>query len=97
LPISILEAMAFGLPVVTTPVGGLKGFFKDDKMGYFVQPRDVEQLVEKLELLILDLDKIIETGKYNYEYAHTKLLNTAQAERMHQHMQLVQTHGEKNG
>jgi len=86
LPISILEAMAFGLPVVTTPVGGLKGFFKDGKMGYFVHPKETKQLSEKLELLLSDLDLVAEIGKYNYEYAHKKLLNSVQAERMHQYM-----------
>lgn len=89
LPISILEAMAFGLPVVTTDVGGLKEFFKDEKMGYFVQPKEVKQLSEKLELLLSDLDKVIEIGKYNYQYANEKLLNTVVAERIHQYMKSV--------
>lgn len=89
LPISILEAMAFGLPVVTTDVGGLKEFFKDKKMGYSVQPKDVKQLSEKLELLLLDLDKVVEMGKYNYQCANEKLLNTVVAERIHQYMKSV--------
>ena len=89
LPISILEAMAFGLPVVTTDVGGLKEFFKDEKMGYFVQPKEVKQLSKKLELLLLDLDKVVEIGEYNYQYANEKLLNTVVAERIHQYMKSV--------
>lgn len=37
LPTSVLEAMAFGCPVITTPVGGLTDFFKEGQMGYFVK------------------------------------------------------------
>jgi len=86
LPTSILEAMAFGLPVLTTDVGGLKEFFQDEKMGFFVKGKDVKKLSEKLELLLLDLDKIVDMGKHNYQYANKKLLNTVVAERLHQYM-----------
>lgn len=33
MPTVVLEAMAFGLPVVTRAVGGLCDFFEDGKMG----------------------------------------------------------------
>ncbi len=89
LPISVLEAMAFGLPVITTKVGGLKDFFQDGKMGYFVNPRNVDQLVRKLELLLSEEDKIVEIGQYNYYYAKDKLIDTMVAERMYQHMKSV--------
>jgi len=82
LPTSILEAMAFSLPIITTPVGGLKDFFQDKKMGYFVEPKNVEQIESKLELLIGNIDKVIEIGKYNYNYANEKLLNIVVAKRM---------------
>lgn len=89
LPTSILEAMAFGLPVITTDVGGLKEFFQDEKMGFFVNPKDVRQLSEKLELLILDSNKVIKIGKYNYQYANDKLLNIVVAERMYQYIKSI--------
>lgn len=86
LPTSVLEAMAFGLPIITTPVGGLKEFFEDEKMGYLVEPKNVKELEMKLERLLLDKDKIIEIGKYNYTYANEKLMNTVVAKRMHDYM-----------
>ncbi len=48
LPTSILEAMAFGMPVITTNMGGLKEFFQDGKMGFFVEPKNVDDLELKL-------------------------------------------------
>lgn len=83
LPTSVLEAMAFGMPVITSKVGGLKDFFKNGKMGYFVEPKNVKQIEEKFESLLLNKDKIIEIGKHNYAYANEKLLNNVVAERMH--------------
>ena len=75
LPISVLEALAFGLPVITTKVGGLADFFQDKKMGYFVKPKEIKELEDKLEILILDRKKIVEIGKFNHQYSKEKLLD----------------------
>jgi len=83
LPTSVLEAMAFGMPIITTRVGGLKDFFKDTKMGYLIEPKNIDELEKKLELLFIDKDKLIEFGKYNHDYANKKLLNTVVAKRIH--------------
>lgn len=69
LPTSVLEAMAFGMPVITTPVGGLKYFFKDKEMGYFVNLKKKEDMVHRLKDLISNTERMVTIGNYNHEYA----------------------------
>ena len=54
LPVAILEAMAEGLPVVATSVGGVPELIEDYRTGYLVPPSDVSALTRHLRLLILD-------------------------------------------
>lgn len=57
MPMSLLEAMAWCLPVVTTPVGGIPEVVRHGESGFLVQPTDekaiagaIQQLVEDEEL-----------------------------------------------
>jgi glycosyltransferase involved in cell wall biosynthesis len=56
-PISMLEAMAAGLPVVSTPVGGIPDVMEDGVEGYIVEPGDVEALADRLARLINDSEQ----------------------------------------
>jgi glycosyltransferase involved in cell wall biosynthesis len=50
--ISALDAMAAGLPVVATRVGGVPELIEDGRTGWLVAPRDAEALASRLRLLV---------------------------------------------
>lgn len=67
LPTSVLEALAFGLPVITCPTGGLADIFEDTKMGAFVPPRDPDSIVKVLSEYLANREKTAMIAQYNYQ------------------------------
>jgi glycosyltransferase involved in cell wall biosynthesis len=55
-PTVVLEAMATGRPVVTTPMGGIADMVDDQVEGLVVQPSDPAGLTRALRLLSQDID-----------------------------------------
>jgi len=53
-PLALLEAMASGLPVITTDVGSCGSLVKDSLSGIVVSPEDPNQLAEAIDKLIMD-------------------------------------------
>ncbi|MBG1268489.1 glycosyltransferase family 4 protein [Nostoc sp. WHI] len=54
LPMALLEAMSWGLAVITTPVGGIPEIVTQDQNGLLVNPGDIQQLSEAMQSLIAD-------------------------------------------
>jgi len=52
LPMSILEAMSAGLPVISTTVGGIPDMIDNGKEGWLIQPGDISALAKYIELLL---------------------------------------------
>ncbi|MFD1952813.1 glycosyltransferase family 4 protein [Paenibacillus thailandensis] len=54
LPISILEAMAYGMPIISTNVGGIPEIVKNNENGFLLEPGDTVSLAIAIEKLIND-------------------------------------------
>lgn len=74
---TIMEAMACGLPVIATNVGGNPYLVKDGVTGFLVPPKDLLALAEKMAYVLNHLEEAkkislkasLEIEKYNKEYA----------------------------
>lgn len=53
-PLSIMEALAAGLPVVATAVGSVPGLVRDGETGLLVEPGDPAALADAMETMLLD-------------------------------------------
>lgn len=84
MPTSVLEAMAFGLPVITRPVGGLNDFFEDGKMGYLIESLNPIDFAEKIAYLIENKELMHEMSLNNHSYAKAHFLGSQVAENLEQ-------------
>jgi glycosyltransferase involved in cell wall biosynthesis len=69
LPTVIMEAMATGLPVVSTDIGGIPEMVTHKKTGFLVPPGDTEALADAIDKLISDSAVAQKMGQAGYERA----------------------------
>lgn len=79
MPTSVLEAMAFGLPIITRPVGGICDFFENDKMGLLIESLDPQEYAIEIEKILKDPTKAKAISLYNHEYAKKYFLASSVA------------------
>lgn len=62
-PISMLEAMASGKPVVATKIGGIPEIVKHGKYGMLVEPNNVNELVDGIAFMLDNKEKVKYMGR----------------------------------
>jgi glycosyltransferase involved in cell wall biosynthesis len=67
-PTVVLEAMASGLPIVATNVGGLPDIIQENKNGFLVEPKNPEKMAERILFLLNNPYECKKIGVYNKEY-----------------------------
>lgn len=70
-PMAVLDAWSYGLPVITTPVGGIPDVAKDGKNMLLFEPGDIDGLAKQLELMISDSELRRNIANESWRFAYT--------------------------
>ena len=62
-PLKVFEYMACGKPVITTKIGQNQELISDGQNGYLCEPGNLEEMVEKISVLISDPELRIQMGR----------------------------------
>jgi len=82
LPNSVLEAMAAGLPVVATRIGGHEDIITDGETGVLVAPADPQALAAALQGLLDDLERRQRLGQHAADYVRVHYATAVVIERL---------------
>jgi glycosyltransferase involved in cell wall biosynthesis len=93
-PQALMQAMACGLPVLTTPVGSIEEIVKTNLTGVMVPPRDAEAIREQLEALVTDAEWRASLGQRAAAAARERFGEALMVERM---LEVFSEAAKKNG
>lgn len=71
-PVSLIEAQAGGVPVVTTDVGGVRDVVVEGETGFIVPPNDTEQFAAHVLFLIENEKKRAEMSQNGWNFVQEK-------------------------
>ncbi len=69
LGLTLIEAMAAGLPVVTLDGGGNKDLIIDDKNGYLLKTQNVEEFAKKILVIVSDKEKFQNMSQFSKQFS----------------------------
>ncbi|MBN1983705.1 MAG: glycosyltransferase family 4 protein [Chitinivibrionales bacterium] len=81
-PVAIFEAMAMGLAVLVTPVGGIVDFFEDGKMGTYLASKDPLVIADKLEYYLKNRNALNSIYLYNSHFSRNHYSSSAVAQQI---------------
>jgi glycosyltransferase involved in cell wall biosynthesis len=75
MPISILEAMSFGVPVISTNVGSIPEIIKNRINGFLIKPGDIKGISKSILYINKNYNKKIKISNKNFEDVSKKYSN----------------------
>lgn len=72
LPLTVLEAMHLGVPVIAYDVGGVAEAIIDEKTGKIIEPGNFDEFIESTKALLQNGERRQELGKSAHEHAKKK-------------------------
>lgn len=82
MPMAVLEAMSYGMGIVTTAVGGIPKLIQSGETGYIRQPGDAETISSDVVRLLTDQSMCINIGKKAREYVKENYSREKHLERL---------------
>lgn len=80
--LSLIEGMSYKLPVITTLVGGIPEVVKHEEDGILITPGDVNELADKLEILIKNPEMRKSMGESGYKHVKEEFSETIAAKKI---------------
>ncbi len=80
-PMVILEAMAAGVPVITSDVGGIGEIIEDSKTGLLISPRDPQAIVESINTLLENRELAASISRNSLAEVKTRFSSHSMSER----------------
>lgn len=91
MPMAVLEAMSYGMGIVTTAVGGIPGLIRNGESGYVRQPGDTETISSDVIRLLADQDRCTAYGNRAREYAKENYSRERHLERLSEIYESIRT------
>jgi len=82
MPLSVLEAMSYKLPIVCGSTGSIPDFFINGKMGFIIKDQNLDEYYNALRLLIRDSELRREIGEFNFKFAKDNFLASQNVQRI---------------
>lgn len=89
MPTAVLEAMAFGLPIMTRRVGGLCDFFEDGKMGRITDSMNPLEYAQMVEPFLESATLTKKVSLYNHSYARANFMASKVARNIENILKMV--------
>lgn len=70
--LSIVEAMSFGLPIISTKIGSIPEMVMNEKNGFLISDNSIDELAKKMEFFIENPEYVRIYGKMSFKIFEEK-------------------------